>query len=770
MESRRRESYEAAADAAAGLIAAKPKLYSKRELVSVDPDAVIQTGPGLPSWQWESVSLRWNGPVEQGETLRLILIPPAANVALRVLAVLLLGALAIRLADISIRRSLRPPTGTGKGPAPGSAAGVLFATFAAGLLLASYPQAGNAELPSQQMLDELRERLLAPPDCAPGCAQIPRMSVTVSADRILMRVEVHAGANIAVPLPGPVFPWTASQILVDGEAANAVNREPGGALQVRLEQGTHQIVIEGPLPERDRVDLALPLAPRYVEATAEGWTVQGIHQDGLSDNQLQLIRAADEGATPTSSANGGLKATALPPFVRIERTLALGLNWQVFTRLRRLSPPGQSIVLEVPLLDGESVVSENARVVDGKVLVNMGPNQGDAAWESVLDVQPELTLTAAGSKTWFEQWELDASPIWHVETQGIAVVHHQREGRWLPQWRPWPGEAITLTVGRPQGVPGRTLTVQGTTLNIVPGNRASDLTLRMSYVSSQGGQHDIVIPPGSRLTGVSIDGQTQPVRSESGTVTLPLTPGAHVAELTWRHTQALESKLMTPLVDLGTESVNASIELAVPRDRWVLFVGGPQVGPAVLIWGVLLVIAAIAVALGRSGRTPLRWWQWLLLGIGLSQIPIWLSIVVVGWLFALDARGKTDPSSVAKWKFNLVQMGLVLLSLVSLGLLFYAVQQGLLGRPQMQVAGNGSSGWTLRWFEDRVDGTLPQAWFFSAPMLAYRLVMLAWALWLALSLVSWLRWGWRCFAAGGYWRALDFRKDRKVAKGEAPAA
>jgi hypothetical protein len=30
--------------------------------------------------------------------------------------------------------------------------------------------------------------------------------------------------------------------------------------------------------------------------------------------------------------------------------------------------------------------------------------------------------------------------------------------------------------------------------------------------------------------------------------------------------------------------------------------------------------------------------------------------------------------------------------------------------------------------------------------------MLAWALWLANSLLNWLRWGWGCFSAGGLWR------------------
>ncbi|MDE0855386.1 MAG: hypothetical protein OSA97_13290, partial [Nevskia sp.] len=77
---------------------------------------------------------------------------------------------------------------------------------------------------------------------------------------------------------------------------------------------------------------------------------------------------------------------------------------------------------------------------------------------------------------------------------------------------------------------------------------------------------------------------------------------------------------------------------------------------------------------------------------------------------------------------------------------------GLLGQPEMQIAGNGSSGHSLHWYQDRFDPALPQAWVLSAPLWLYRLLMLLWALWLANALLGWLRWGWEQFSAGGLWR------------------
>jgi hypothetical protein len=103
-------------------------------------------------------------------------------------------------------------------------------------------------------------------------------------------------------------------------------------------------------------------------------------------------------------------------------------------------------------------------------------------------------------------------------------------------------------------------------------------------------------------------------------------------------------------------------------------------------------------------------------------------------------------------RFNAIQMGLAALTLVALLTLGVAVQQGLLGYPDMQIAGNGSTSTALHWYQDRSAATPIQAWVFSVPLWVYRVTMLAWALWLAAALLHWLRWGWVCYSAGGLWR------------------
>jgi hypothetical protein len=88
-------------------------------------------------------------------------------------------------------------------------------------------------------------------------------------------------------------------------------------------------------------------------------------------------------------------------------------------------------------------------------------------------------------------------------------------------------------------------------------------------------------------------------------------------------------------------------------------------------------------------------------------------------------------------------------TVVALGILIFAVGEGLLGNPEMFITGNASTRNALRWFQARSDGLLPGAGCFSVSIWWYRLLMLFWALWLAAALIRWLRWGWNNFSSGG---------------------
>ncbi|MGY6215233.1 hypothetical protein ACW73L_08730 [Methylolobus aquaticus] len=694
----------------------------------IDPRAITQTGPGVPRWQWRSVQLSWNGPVVAGQKLGLVLLSPATNLVLNLLRVILLIALGLRLAGLT--------------PRPRWGAPVLFIPLMFGFVPGS-----RADFPPPDVLEQLSRGLLEAPDCLPSCADIARLRLDVRDDTLTQSLDIHAQQRVSVPVPGQEGQWMPETATLDGQPVEAMVREPDGSLRVAVEPGRHELTLVGRLPAREQVALTLPLVPRLVEARSIGWTVEGVREDGTPDSQLRLLRQR-------SQAGGeSLLPGPLEPFVEVTRLLRVGLDWRVQTTVTRRSPSDQSIALEVPLLDGEAVTTAGIRVRDGRAIVNLPPGIDSLAWTSILGSRDEIRLRAPETGQWVETWQLDAGPMWHVVTSGIAVVHHRDAGgNWLPEWQPWAGEQVTIHLARPLGAPGNTLTIDDSRLELRPGRRALDGVLALTLRSAQGTQHPVQLPDGAQLLSATVDGAAQPLRQQGRVVTLPVHPGKQHIALNWRAESGLKSLLRTPVVDLGVPSVNHRIDVELGQDRWLLLLGGPQWGPAVLYWGMVAVIAVLALGLGRISWTPLGFASWLLLLIGLSQIPLLAGFIVVMWLLALGRRATMSGQMLSDRRFNAIQAGLAALTLAALLTLGLAVQQGLLGYPEMQIAGNASTSTSLHWYQDRSAATPPQAWMVSVPLWVYRVAMLAWALWLAAALLHWLRWGWACFTAGGLWR------------------
>ena len=717
--------------------APRPAQYPK--VAQYDPSMVNQTGPGLPAWQWNTFALGWSGPVQRHQTVRFLFTGPKVNLALAVLRVVLMALLILGLFDIRFRKGQ----------------GLVWPKWGAALLapllltLLATPVPGRAgEIPSPEILEELRERLLQPDDCFPECADIAAMAINITPDQMQIRMRVMAQVPVALPVPGNARHWLPGEVRIDDQPAQGLFRK-GEELWLLLPAGEHQVVLSGRVPRQNTLQLALPLKPHRVNANAEGWTVEGIQDDGVPDNQVQFRRIVAENEPKDQILGTGI----LPPFLLVARTLRLGLNWQIETSVRRLSPTGAAVVFSYPLLPGESIVTEGIKVADNQAQLSLDAQQDTLFWESVLARSGEITLRHPETTLWTEEWRVDVSPIFHMETTGIPVILHQEGSRWYPTWHPWPGEEVRLTLSRPVGVEGQTVTIDKSRLETSPGERATDTTLLLSIRSSQGAQHSITLPETAQLQQVTINGQVQPIRQEGRRVPLPLKPGAQEIQLQWREQVGIAPWQRTPAVDLGIESVNSHLDLHLPRNRWPLLVGGPLMGPAVLFWSTVFILLLVSFALARSGRTPLRFHQWFLLGIGMSQSSIVAGLLLAGWIIAIDLRGKTRPD-LDRTTYNLMQAGICLLTVLALASLVTAISMGLLGHPDMNIVGNGSNSELLRWYQDHSGKVLPGAWVLSIPMLVYRLAMLAWALWISFSLLNLIKLGWQNFSQPVLWRKI----------------
>jgi hypothetical protein len=726
------------------------------DLAKIDPNAIAQTGPGLPEWTWSTVSFGWSGPVDADARVQLWLLSPWMNLLLAFARVLLLALLWLKL--------LAPALGGGAGlgglrawlsrrpktpPAAVVAGALLFAIVGLGSPLRA------DEIPNDAVLTELGSRLTASPDCGDHCVASPRMIVEAGNATLRLRIEIDAAALASAPLPGSLSGWSPESVLLDGKPAPALQRRADGALVVALEPGTHQLVLEGPLPPRDELALSLPLPPKHVEAHLTGWTLEGLHDDGVPEETLQLLRV-ERGAAKSQRLEPG----QLPPSVEVERALILGMTWQVQTRVTRKSPSGSPFTLEIPLLPGESITSADVRAQDGKAQASFGPHTDQIAWTSTLAQAPKVTLVALDDPAVAEVWRLEIAPAWHVDAKGIPPVHQAPQAQRVPLYRPWPGESLALEISRPKPVAGASLTIRSSLLDVTPGVRTSDVTLTLHLSTSRGGPATFQLPAGAELQSLQLDGADQPLRQEGTQVTLSLSPGERHAKIVWREPSAMKPLFRTPRPDLTQPSVNSTIQLRLPS-RWILFAGGPRLGPAVLIWSYVLVMLLCAFGLSRLGSTPLRTYQWALLALGLTQIDLLAAAAVAAWFLLLGWRRDAAERITSPRRFDLLQLALVVWTVVAGAVLILSIERGLLGTPEMQIAGNGSTAWLLQWFADRTGPQLPAAWVFSLPLFVYRIAMLAWALWLALAMVRWLPWAWASFASGGAWRAWP-KREKKV--------
>jgi hypothetical protein len=596
---------------------------------------------------------------------------------------------------------------------------------------------------ADRRLAKLRELLLEAPRCAPECASAGRGLLAVEPGAIRLRIQLEATApRVALPLPGGREGWTPEQVVVDGRPASALRRIRGAPWLV-LTPGVHTVVLSGPLPAVDTVQIPLGLAPRHLEVRARGWKVDGVREDGRPESTLQLSR------TERSGGGEALRPGALPPFARVENVLRLGLTWEVETRVVRLSPPESALVVEVPLLPGESVLTADVPVSKGKVVVNLAPGVESFEWRSTLPQAPALQLTALRGVPWVESWSLDVGPMWNVTLSGIPPVVPALPGA-LPTWRPWPGESLRIQVTRPEGIGGSTLTLDQSVMTVRPGLRTTEITLQATLRTTRGDQHAFRLPEGAEVMRVTVNGAPQPARPEGGRLLFALAAG-HPDRVAWR-AAGISTRFRPSSVDVGAPGVNAYVSMAMPAGRWILWLAGPAFGPAVLFWGALIVTLLVAFALSRAPHAPLRLAAWVLLAIGLTQVPVVAAAVVVAWLLALGWR-EAFGTRIRHWAlFDLMQLALVALTIAAMVVLFEAVKQGLLGQPDMQIAGNASTPSALQWEQDRVGGPLPTPLVVSVPLLVYRLAMLAWALWLATALLRWLRRGWQAFGTGGLWR------------------
>ena len=345
--------------------------YSQsRNVMLQDPNALIQTGPGLPQWQWHSHGMRWNGPVDQEQQISFWLISPSINLVLAFVRIILLVFLVLRVIDL---KSIRIE-------------GLKTAVSAMFILFLLVPVADRAfaddsgSFPPPEILKELKTRLLEKDECLPYCADSPDMEMSINNNIVRIIFRVHASVETAVPMPGSLVMWNPEEIFLGNNPAKNLYRDGNGIMWILVPEGIHDVILRGRVPAANEFQIPLTMIPHSVSLKVEGWAAYGVDRDGQVQGSIKFVRLEKK-----SSEGAAESSPVLPPFFHVERVISLGIDWQIHTIVRRITPANDPVVVSIPLVKGESVITGGVKVEDSRTVISMSPGEREKRWSSTIE-------------------------------------------------------------------------------------------------------------------------------------------------------------------------------------------------------------------------------------------------------------------------------------------------------------------------------------------------------------------------------------------------
>jgi hypothetical protein len=705
--------------------------------------AVLQAGKGTPQWFNNTVSLHWDGPISSDQTFHLIYINPLMRSLWRLLLVVLsvywLLLLAQKLKKSFVYKHKTKATTT-----------LLF-------LLIVLPNIGAAQnFPSDNLLDELHDRVYQPAKCQGECASINNTNINIIGSKITIELDYHAHDDVLVAVP------YSKDMKIQSLWTNN-SRDDGrvvyqGIPWIRVNKGINHIKIMAKLANRNSISLLFPLNPGLITAASDDWQIAGIEGNSLSNNTLQLISKIKDINTSEQSEN-----TEIKQFVQVTRSITFDDNWYVVTSIQRVAPKYGVINIAIPLINNEHPIKKLQTDAQGHVIVSLAPSEDSFSWNSRLDRSDEIILTAANNEQYIENWEVLASPQWNIAMQGLPVVateyaHENMDDYFTHVYKPRPTEKLTINVARPKPIAGDIVSIESVNNVFNVGKRSTKSTTTIHYKATQGGRFQVNIDQQAEINSISYDGVQSNLSNEGGKISVGFLPGKHKVEINWQLNNALGILTKTPFVGLDNSYTNINQKVNLPSSRWLLYGTSQGMGPAFLYWGELLFFTILAFFLARLPYSMLKFWQWLLLGYAFGTVSWFAFGIVTGWLFFIGWKDKYKVSDEGRKAVSL-QWFTLLITLVVLLVFIGSVANGLLSYPRMGVIGQGSSTNSLNWFMDSASNQVPSISIISVPMWWYKAIMLLWSIWVSFSLMGWLK-----FVIKGFDNKLWWKKFKGLIK------
>jgi len=712
----------------------------------IDPNAIVQTGEGTPTWNWTRHIFYWQSRVGVDDTLEIWYITPMMTKILNILNIIGMLFLVWMFLQAFLQTSMKNLKD--KLFKTESLKAILFIS-----LMVWTPQNIEAdEIPSPKLLNELKSKLLEAPACLPNCATIEKMDISVENDTLFVNMSISAGRDVSVPILGNRNIWLPEKVSVNESDKSYLQLDKQGDLWVMLRKGVHSVELSGSIKGLNQIMLSSRLPIHNLNSKkSDLWKINSDHKSYIE--LINLDKKSTQSREKTKSE--------FEPMVEVKRTFYFGLRWYVETEVKLLNSIDKPYALQYNLLENESVLNKEIEVNGQQAILHLRNSHKSYQWRSSLAITPKLILKASDKNQVTERWKMDLSSMWNMTHSGVESEKQVAQNNLLmPTFRPWRGEILTLNLEPIQAVKGESLTIESSNLDITQSQRYRDLTLTLKLQSSRAEQYLITLENVKELSSVNIDNVDYFLKINNNQLSIPLKGKAQTVVIKWKEEAGTQNVYNFSKIDLNKESVNSKISLNLPQNRWVLWTDGPLLGPAVLLWGVLLSVLIFALILGRIKNSPLKSRDWLLLGVGVSTSSILIMLPIVAWIFLLRAKEQKGESLTGRMR-NFTQVLIVIFTIIALGTIIGAVSVGLLGNPDMMIQGNNSYGFNLNWYSDRVGDSMAQPTVISVSMWYYRALMLLWAIWISFSLINWLKWAWGIFSHGDMWVSKKKDIDKK---------
>lgn len=686
--------------------------------------AILQAGRGTPNWNFNQVALSWDGPITADQDYQLYLITPPIRVLWRLLLIITSTYWFICMVKTVIKRKTKDSNNL-------SVNALIFTTLS---LLSFATFSGN--FPEQKLLQELQSRLNPKALCIPNCATIESANIEAENQQMRIRLNYHALADVIVPIPHSKY-WSISEIKVNNETnSNIISHE--SKPWIHLKTGVNTVVIQGIIDNKNNVSIEFPIIPGHVTTQSDNWQFAGIEGNTLTNDTLQLITSEN-----INNASGEVQMTQIKQFVKVTRNLLFDDRWQLHTKIERIAPSTGAINLSVPLVANEQPYKTMQLNSLGNAIVSFAPTENTIEWRSVIDPSETLQLTANDSPSYLEIWRIISAPQWNIEISGIPIVAPQPSELDTTDffehiYMPRPGENITITVSRPKPIEGDIISIESIKTDYHLGKRTTKSTLEISYQATQSGNFEISIPTDAQVKKVSYDGIESNLVSENGVIPISSLPGKHNILIEIHTEKALNVNNLTPEIGINKYYSNLTQTIRIPRNRWLLWGKSEGVGPAFLYWGEILAFSIIAFFLARMAYSPLKFWQWLALGVAFGTFSWKAFTAIAVWLFFIGWK-KSFRGFNAHYKNVFMQWLSIILSGIIISTIIAAVGHALLSHPDMGVRGAGSSYYQLQWFLDVGNQSIPDITLFSVPLWWYKSLMLIWSVWVSFSLINWIK-------------------------------